>query len=393
MKGKVRILFVTAAPEAASPTLIGGGERHLLSLATRLDQKRYEVMVAYPGSGLFEKYLAQTHLPAVRIDFGNGRGMRALLPLVRFLKRERIDLLHAYEPKSAFMGAVAAHLAGVRAVVLTFHLPIFPPFRDLKALERGRRWLGMWKNTLACLLADRVIAASEEIRQEKLQRQRVPASKVSTILNGVDPSDFPPDTDGAALREELGISPRERVVGVIARLEPYKGHRDLLSAAPQVLAQAPDVRFLCVGDGSDRAGLEAMARAAGLQEKVVFTGFRQDIPRILAAVDVVVHPSLDESTTLTLIEAMLMRKPLIATRLPSLAEMVQDGVNGWLVPPKDPQSLSQTILRLLGDPLAQQTMGRHGRKIALQRFTLDRMVGQTVNLYEELVRQKGLLSE
>jgi glycosyltransferase involved in cell wall biosynthesis len=186
------------------------------------------------------------------------------------------------------------------------------------------------------------------------------------------------------VRRALGLDAAAPVVGVVGRLEAQKGHTYLLDAWPDVRRDFPGARLLVVGDGALRAELEARALGPGLHGSVTFTGFRADVPRVLAALDVLVLPSLYEGMPLTVIEASAMGLPVVATAVDGTPEVVRDGETGRLVPPARPAALADALRALLADPARARAMGRAGRAHVLARFDLDTQVEATARVYRRV---------
>jgi glycosyltransferase involved in cell wall biosynthesis len=173
------------------------------------------------------------------------------------------------------------------------------------------------------------------------------------------------------------------LVGVVGRLEPQKGHAYLLEAWPSVLAEFPDARLLIVGDGSLRSRLQTRAHELAVADRIIFAGFRADVPRVLDALDILALPSLYEGMPLTAIEASAMARPVVATAVDGTPEVIREARTGRLVPPADPGALSRAIRGILRDPLGAERMGRAGRDFVLDRFALDRQVASTARVYRE----------
>jgi glycosyltransferase involved in cell wall biosynthesis len=176
------------------------------------------------------------------------------------------------------------------------------------------------------------------------------------------------------------------IVGVVARLEPEKGHRTLLEAWPRVLARVPDAYLLVVGEGHLRPELELMAADLGIESRVVFAGRRDDIPAVTAALDVAVLPSYREAQGLVVLEAMALSRPIVATRVGGIPEMIEDGVSGLLVPPHDAPALADAIARLLLDHPLADTIARRGHDVVHDRFSVEFMVRAIEDLYDEGAR-------
>ena len=176
----------------------------------------------------------------------------------------------------------------------------------------------------------------------------------------------------------------------MAKLWQGKGHHIILEAAPAIIKAASNVRFIFVGDGYLRAELEKAVEEKGLKNYVIFTGFRADIPEITAIFDLAVLASFFEGLGRVLLEAMVLGKPVVASRVGGIPEVVIEGVNGFLVSPDDPQALARQIVKLLKDEDLRRRMGQAGKRMIDERFSAKRMVGDIVNVYEELLKTKGI---
>jgi glycosyltransferase involved in cell wall biosynthesis len=229
----------------------------------------------------------------------------------------------------------------------------------------------------------RVITISDWVRQFTHTVERVPLEMMQTIYYGIEPPQ--PAIGRAAVRAGLGIGSDETVLGIIARLVEQKGHRYLIEAFAKAAAQKGNLRLLIVGSGALEDDLKARVRHAGLEKAVLFTGYRTDTSDLLAAIDIFVHPSLWEGFGLAVLEAMAMGKPVIATRVSALPELIQDTVSGFLVAPKDADALAAVIIRLAGNGLLQQRIGEQARQRCLREFSVERMSAATRALYGEVL--------
>lgn len=178
------------------------------------------------------------------------------------------------------------------------------------------------------------------------------------------------------------MSPNAQIVGVVARLEPEKGHPTLIDAWPQVLRGIPDAHLLVVGEGSRREALEAQVADRGIGDRVTFTGRRDDVPAVTAALDVAVLPSYREAQGLTILEAMALSRPVIASNVGGIPEMVEDGRTGLLVPPHDPEALARAITRLLTDHAYADMLAKGGHDLVHERFCVELMVSAIEDLYD-----------
>jgi glycosyltransferase involved in cell wall biosynthesis len=201
------------------------------------------------------------------------------------------------------------------------------------------------------------------------------------IANGVDTARFAPTPDAHSIRAEFNISPTSPLISIVAALRPEKNHALFLDVAQRVSKQSPDAQFLIVGDGPCRASLEHDAEARGIARCVHFLGSRSDVPRILTATDVFALTSHNEANPISVLEAMSVGRPIVATDVGSIHEVVADGVHGYLVPPSDPHSFAARLLDLLNEPLRAKELGAAARDRVLSRWSLE----ETVRGYEHLI--------
>jgi glycosyltransferase involved in cell wall biosynthesis len=301
------------------------------------------------------------------------------------------------------VGALAAHLADVRPDVVHAHMYRAETVaaRAVIALrEAGQRrpYLVATAHSSrvrseadrATLLEltpqfDRIIAVSTAI-QAKLAHEGRDIVPISLIRNGVDLQRYDEQEPCCTLAEEYGMEPGSQIVGVVARLEPEKGHPTLLEAWPAVIRAVPDVYLLVVGEGSRRDALEAQARELRIAHRIVFTGRRDDMPAVTAALDVAVLPSYREAQGLSVLEAMALSRPVVASNVGGIPEMIQDGVTGLLVPPHDSEALAAAIIRLLLDHPYADMLGRAGHDLVHDRFCIELMVDAIAAIYDEGAR-------
>jgi glycosyltransferase involved in cell wall biosynthesis len=232
---------------------------------------------------------------------------------------------------------------------------------------------------------DQLIAVSQMI-EAKLVHEGRTSAPVRRIYNGVDLSRYDDTVPCCTLPEDYGLEPGSQIVGVIARLEPEKGHPTLLEAWPAVLRAVPDAYLLIIGEGSRREALESLVRDLRIAHRVVFTGRRDDVPEVTAALDVAVLPSYREAQGLSILEAMALSRPVVASNVGGIPEMIDDGVTGLLVPPHDAEALSAAIVRLLRDHPFADTIARAGHDLVHERFCVELMVSAIQTIYDEGAR-------
>jgi glycosyltransferase involved in cell wall biosynthesis len=356
-----------------------GAQVHLGQLAAGLDRRRVqaEVVCLLEGGPVADELRARG-IPVEILGLGvlyAPRGLAGVARLARRLRRSRPDVLHTYLVSSNIFGAVAGRLAGVPAVVTS---------RRDTGFSRNRR-LELFEEWLVNPLVDRVVAVSPAIADSTRRERGLRPERILTIENGVDLAALEP---GLRRRDETrrswGLSAEDAAVGVVGHLSPIKGHADFLHAAALVAAAHRRVRFFVVGDGPLRSSLEALARDLGIADRVAFMGARDDVPRQLGMLDLVVVPSHAEGMSNALLEAMAMGRPVVATAVGGNVDVVRDGVTGLLVPPREPTALAGALAELLADPTVGAALGAAARCRVRQELSLDRMLRRYEELYRSL---------
>ncbi len=383
----IKVLYVIGTLD------VGGTERQLVELVTRLDPQAFiPVVFCLSSGGALE---APLKAGGIRVQVVGFRGFRhsagvafawrlpammaELIRLVRLIRAEAPDVVHGLLFWAYVIGAFTARAAGVPVVIA------------------GRRSLGIFKaakphyrflEQLANRMTDLVIANSEAVRRDAIREEGLPGDKVVVIPNGLDLERFAAAPDDA-LRRSLGVPDRRPIVGVVANFIHYKGHRDFLQAWADVVKEFPRAAALLVGEGPLRAECEAQVAALRLDESVRFLGSRDDVPALLALMDLVAHPSLEEGFSNAILEAMAAGKPVVAANVGGNPEAVVDGETGLLVPPRDSAALAGAILRLLRHPEEAARLGEAGRRRVAEHFLISSTVQRYEAVYERLVAEKA----
>jgi glycosyltransferase involved in cell wall biosynthesis len=252
-----------------------------------------------------------------------------------------------------------------------------------------RRSLYLLGEQLTFVLSDQILCVADALAHDLIERSGRDPSKIQVIRNSVDLEAFDPKTvDGSTVRREFGLEKDTPLIGIVGRMTSQKGHRDLLTALAQIRTVVPSVRALIVGDGPLRDELIEYAKTQRLEDCCIFTGMREDIPAIMRTLDIVALPSLSEGLPFILLEAMAMARPVVATRVNGISEVVEDGVTALLVPPQAPQMLAQAVITLLTDRELSGRIGAEARRLVEWRFSLDRMIREIERVYEELLAHK-----
>jgi glycosyltransferase involved in cell wall biosynthesis len=368
----------------------------LLPQLARLREEGYEVTaISRPGTAAADLRAAGIRFipwPHATRSWDPAADLRAFAELLAIFRRERFHLVHTHNPKPGVIGRLAGRRASVPCVVNTVHglytVPEDPAARRLPVL--ATEWL-------AARFSDLELYQSEEDLRWVRRLGLADGRRIALLGNGIDlgrfdPRAIPPERE-AALRAELDIPEGAPVVGTVGRLVAEKGYRELFAAAHRVRQRFPDARFLVVGPFDpakwDALGGRDLAEAGG---HIVFTGWREDVPELLALMDVFVLASWREGLPRSAIEAAAMGRPTVLTAIRGCREVVRDGQEGLLVPARDPERLAQAIERLLGSAELRARLGAAGRARAETRFDQRLVLDRLVNEYGRLLERKGLLS-
>jgi glycosyltransferase involved in cell wall biosynthesis len=369
---------------------VGGPARHVTILSTRMGPGFNGTLLVgasnkREGSLIDEAIAAGARVqrvPGLQRALNPINDARTLLWLYRYFRKERPDIVATHTAKAGALGRLAAFLAGVPVRIHTYHGHVlqgyFGPavstvFRSVERLLSG--------------VTTRVIAISPWIAAD-LIRMDIGRGRISVVRNGLDLEELKNGRPGR-LRADLGVAEGVPLVGIVGRLAPIKAHELFLQAAALVLRQHPQAQFVIVGDGELWDSLHRRVDALGLAGVVHFTGWRQDLAEVYADLAVAVCCSINEGTPVSVIEAAAAGKPVVGTRVGGMPDIVQDGVNGFLIPSGDAPALARSISRLLADPVMAARMGQAGQHLALAHHSADRMVDDMRRLYARLLEEKN----
>ncbi|MCF3940145.1 MULTISPECIES: glycosyltransferase [Gordonia] len=368
---RIRVLYVV--PDLG----IGGAERHVTTLMPALDPDRFDPAVICIGDeGALFSSLARARVPALALHRTKRQAPAALRDLIREFRRFDPDVVITRGYSAEGLGRIAAFLTRVPVSIVWVH-----NCGETEPLGRLRRLLDT--------VLDKATTAYFGVARAQLpylvdERGYAPA-KVTIIHNGVDPSEFDPRDDRSALAD-AGVGEDHPVVGIVAAMRPEKDHTLFLEAASKVLQTLPDARFALVGDGPLRSDLERRARELGIDEAVVFTGPRSDIPEVMRAIDVLVLCSYTvECFPMALLEAMAAGRPAVCTDVGGVGEMVVPGHTGYLIAPHDPAALAERLITLMSDADLRREMGSSARRRVEDEFSLSASIAGTQSAITELV--------
>jgi glycosyltransferase involved in cell wall biosynthesis len=344
-----------------------GGEQQVLYLSQFLQTRQVHNLIACPSQSVLYQRAREAGISTLALPMRHEADLMAVWRLGRHLRQQQVDILHMHTPHAHTLGLLACLLASRVHKVVSRRVD-FPPLRNLASGWKYRR------------PSIQYLAISEAVRGVLID-SGVPAHRVQTIHSGIDLRRF----NEVAKAPEL-FPAGTRVVGTVGHLAGHKGHRYLLQAIPYLLQAEPRLGVVITGDGDLRATLEAQAASLGIRERVCFTGFHRDVLGLMQQFEVFVFPSYLEGLGTATLDAMALAKPVVAARAGGIPEVVQDGVTGLLVPPRDPPALARAMLQILHHPDQGSAFGEAGRKRVEQQFTADRMAVRTLGVYQRLLR-------
>jgi glycosyltransferase involved in cell wall biosynthesis len=341
----------------------------LLHLARELLRKGHEVVAFGPegGSGWLTGRLRELGVQRRLIPVRGYRGAASVvLSLSREIREQQLDVLHSHEFAMSVFGAPASSLAGCRHVITMHGSTYFA--------EHPRRLTGL---RLASTLSDHTVAVSSALRRSLAEHLRVSPRAIRLVRNGVDAL----SGSNTGVRGRLGIGSEEILAVAVGSLYPVKGHSVLIDAVAEMLPSTRPVVAIA-GSGFEKDSLRARIRSRGVEDRVLLLGYRSDVPDLLAAADIYVMPSLSEGLPMAMIEAMLAGRPVLASDVGGIGELIPSDEFGVLVPPGDPDALKDGLLRLAADPALRTRLGAAARRRAEAEFTAATMADQYVRLYE-----------
>jgi sugar transferase (PEP-CTERM/EpsH1 system associated) len=349
----------------------GGAESVLISLVERLDKSRYSSMVCLLSEGWLKTQLEKRQVETVVIPQLRSLDVAWLFRLYRLLKDREIHVMHSHEFATNVYAGFLSRLTGV----------------PLVATAHGKNYYGdKWRRRAAYRFVARqatMVAVSHDLKRFLVERIGIPPGSIRVVHNGIDLSRYAVHDENHVVRAELGISAGQRVIGTVGNLFAVKGQTYLLRACKAVASAYPNCVLLVAGEGEQLGPLEKEAFDLGIAGDVKFLGFRDDVPSLLQAMEVFVLPSLSEGLPLSILEALALQKPVVATNVGGIPEIVEDGATGYLVPPRNPEALADKILLLLRDPQIAANIGQAGRKKVEKDFGLEQMVREYQSLYDK----------
>ncbi len=316
------------------------------------------------------------------------KDLKAFFDIWRIIKKYNPLIVHTHSSKAGLMGRLAAKLAGTPIIVHTPHGHVFfGYFGPLKTK------LFIILEKLASRITDKIVALTNREKKDHILFKIAEEDKFSVIYSGIELNILKESSseEKQNIKKELGIPENSLIVGTAGRLVPVKGPEFLVKASKYIISKYPDTYFLFTGDGPLEQDLKRKALEMGISDNIIFSGWRDDLAKIISIYDIFVLPSLNEGMGRVLVEAMALGKSIVASNVGGIPDLVTHGKNGFLVPPKNPKELAKYIQVLLEDKDKREKMGLAGKEMAYN-FTSERMVEKIANLYKKLLTQKNIRS-
>lgn len=348
----------------------GGAEKVVLELAKRMDRSRFHPLVGLLHTGWLHQQLERYGIETFLLDNNYACDPIFLWKLWKLVKDKGVDMIHSHEFTMNVYGALAARVAGIPSLVTVHGSQYYP---DKKRRRKAYQWVASFPRT-------ELVTVSRSLQKYFCGVTGVNPANVHTVYNGVDCSIF----NGRGSREPYVQYDKTAgpIIGTIGNLYPDKGHIFLIRAASLLAARLPSARILIIGKNTPfRSELESEAKKLNVEDNIQFLGFQEDVSSILKRLDIFVLPSLHETFSIAVIEAMAVGLPVIATRCGGPEEIIADGVNGVLVPPRDHQAIAEKMFLLLRDAELRQKVARKAREQVVKNYTLETMTSHYQNLY------------
>lgn len=345
--------------ESITPSTIGGAEVYVATLCEAIAKVGPTVELVCPAGRPFVDFAKDHGIPCTTWKTHGKVDPLTVVKLSRLIKRHRIDVIHTHLSTASLLGSYAAKMAGIPSVAHVHGL-----------------------NSATCFKRSTVVVAVSEAVKEHLVAQGLDERKIRVVHNGLDLQKFLP-MDAEDAKRGLMFDTEHPILGIFGRLSKEKGQMLALQAMPHILESHPKVRLVLAGKGSELHTLKDAAAALGIAESVLFTGFSSDVRTLMSACDIVIVPSIKEGFGLSALEAMALERPVVASAVGGLKEIVLDAETGFVVSPNDPSAISDRVKHLLEDLSQAKEMGRRGRERAEAYFELGHQTKILLSVMED----------
>ena len=369
---------------AGKPHIFGGGKRGFLQLMSHLDKNLFQIYSCCALNEDQESALKSMDVNIVNIDIQQGTILPAIHKMVKFLRSEKIDIIHSQGARADVYCRVVSQLAKFNIKSVNTVQMLVEGY-DVHLLKK-KFYCCLDRITEKCV--DKFIVVSEMLKDRLINGHKISEKKVEKIYNGIELNQYNKNVGrdlSDKLKSDFGLKPTDYIIGAIGRMVWQKGFKYLIHAIPKIALSMPQVKILFVGDGPLLGSLEALGRNLGVDDNLIFTGFREDIKALLSIIDLLAIPSLLEGFPMITLEAMAMAKPIIGTSIDGISEQIENEDNGLLVPPKNSDALSEGIIRIFNDREFAEKISASGRKRVEKAYSIENTVRQIQNVYNLLI--------
>ncbi len=349
----------------------GGQEIRILNESIGMRERGHSIIIITPADSILRKKASELGFEVIPASFKRKDYPKTFFKILMLIKCKRPDFINTHSSKDSWVASIAARFSKYKPFIIrTRHLST-PVATNI------------FGSVIYKLLPHKIITTGEAIREQLIERNRVSPEKIVSIPTGVDFKLFDQNKSYKNIRNELSLQDQAPLIGMVSVLRSWKGHDYFIDAADLVIQKFPGGRFLIVGDGPRKDDLKRIIKEKKLSEVVFMLGHRDDIPDIMASLDILAHPSYaNEGIPQSIIQSMAMGLPIIASDFKALSEVVADGKTGIIVPQKNSGDLAKKIMLLLGDKGLMQKLRNNGRKFVLEKFSIERMIDSIEKIYK-----------
>ena len=369
--------------------IIGGSGSSLLLVLKGLSKDRYKPELACGSRGSLvegakENDITLNNIPHLRNEINIFYDLVALFELIILLTKKEYHIVHTHNSKAGILGRFAANICRVPIIIHTQHSCVFK-YGTLNCIQKKFYYL---LELLSAKFTDKIIYVTESLRKTFIDAKISSENDSVAIYSGIDVEKFRININVAEKKKELGLNNNEFVVGIISRLEQGKGNELVIESIPKIIQEVANIKFVFVGKGELKDDLIKLADSCGVEDQVVFLGLREDVPELLQVFDIVCLASLYEGMGMVLLEAQAAGRPVVATKIGGIIDIVNENKSGFLVPSKDTDALAEAIKKIAQDSHLKSQMSQEARRFVDYRFSGAKMVVDIINVYEELIFKK-----
>jgi len=359
---------------------IGGAEELLLTILKYIDREIFNPFVCCMVRGdALASEVERLGITVITLGMKHKKDLTVIPKLVSLLRKKNIHIIHSSTFIPNFMGRIAATIARVPVKIITEH-----------NIYSDKKKFHVFSDRILSYVTDRIICVSEAVKKFTEKQEGIKHKKFLVFKNFIDLEKYNFSVKADYLKNEFKLKEKQIIVGTISTLTKQKGHSTLLEAASIICNQMNNVRFLIVGDGPLRNLLEEKAKNLGISEFIIFAGARRDISELLSIMDIFAFPSLWEGFSIAILEAMAMKKPVIASRVDGISEIIKDGISGILFTPRNARELASHIFDLIRNPEIAQKLGEQARLQIEEYYDCQKNIKELENLYYQIAKDKGI---